>query len=263
MANIAEKENVGVGLIEKIRIAHLPVDVQAVIQKMEIDKDGDGTIDAYEVGTAFKKYGETKKDNKNLRYLVVGLVLFSILLIFCVFGASITATRLSKDTSVDPVSGIMYQKGSNRPIQTVPVEIRKEGVTINEMETEQLDVLQKISLDDGAIKFQVTGYAKSLPKNQVTLLVDGGSLIYGEEGLVAATGKAETMFHFVYPDNTVSVEEGVRRTLRKLDGEKENIKISSSYVDKKDTERYCDQIMVLFANSNRFVTHCDEIRGCV
>ena len=46
MANIAEKENVGVGLIEKIRIAHLPVDVQAVIQKMEIDKDGDGTLDA-------------------------------------------------------------------------------------------------------------------------------------------------------------------------------------------------------------------------
>ena len=156
---------------------------------------------------------ETKKDNKNLRYLVVGLVLFSILLICCVFGASITAARLSKDTSVDPVSGIMYTKGSDSPIQTEPVAIRNEGVTINELETHELDVLQEISLADGLIKFHVTGYAKSLPKNQVTLLVDGGSLIYGEEGLVSATGMAETMFHFVDPDDTVSVELGGRRTL--------------------------------------------------
>jgi len=131
----------------------------------------------------------------------------------CVFGASITATRLSKDTTVDPVSGIMYQKGSDSPIQTEPVAIRNEEVTINELETHELDVLQEISLADGLIKFHVAGYAKSLPKNQVTLLVDGGSLIYGEEGLVSATGMAETMFNLVDPDDTDSLEEGGHRTL--------------------------------------------------
>jgi len=45
--------------------------------------------------------------------------------------------------------------------------------------------------------------------------VEGGSLIYGQEGLVAATGMAETMFNLVYPDDTVSVEEGVRRLSRR------------------------------------------------
>ena len=60
------------------------------------------------------------------------------------------------------------------------------------------------------------------PKKKVVLLVEGGSLIYGKEGLVAATGMAETMFHLVYPnDDAVSVEEGVRRTLRKLNKDEE------------------------------------------
>ena len=51
IANIAEKENVGVGLF---RIAHLPDDVQAVIQKLNLDKNDDGTLDAGELGVAFK-----------------------------------------------------------------------------------------------------------------------------------------------------------------------------------------------------------------
>ena len=123
----------------------------------------------------------------------------------------------------------MNKKGTNSPIQTAPVEIRNEGVKINEMETNELDVLHEISLDDGAIKFEVKGYSKSLSKNQVALMVEGGSLIYGEEGLVAATGMAETMLNFVdLDDDAVSVEEGVRRTLRKL-GEIDTVGIISSF----------------------------------
>ena len=38
-----QEEKIGVGLI---RIADLPADVQAVIQKLKLDKDGDGTLDA-------------------------------------------------------------------------------------------------------------------------------------------------------------------------------------------------------------------------
>jgi len=128
----------------------------------------------------------------------------------------------------------MYQKGSNSPIQTEPIGIRNEGVNINEMKTHELDALHEVSLDNGSIKFQVKGYAKSLPKNQVALVVDGGSLIYGEEGLVAATGMAETMFNFLYSDDTDSVEEGVRRTLQQMTGQK-NPNTNSGY-----TKEACD-----------------------
>ena len=50
MTNISEKDkNDGVICIED-----LPDDVQAVVQKMNINKDGNGTLDADELGTAFK-----------------------------------------------------------------------------------------------------------------------------------------------------------------------------------------------------------------
>jgi len=102
----------------------------------------------------------------------------------------------------------MYAKGSATPIQTEPVAIRNNGVMINKMPTYDLDVLREISLDNGSIKFQVKGYAKSLENKQVTLIVEGGSLLYDDEGLVAATGMAETMLDFVYPND---VDEEGRR----------------------------------------------------
>jgi len=199
-----------------IRVSEMSPKLQGQVEKLGIDEDGDGKITGKEMGKFIDSYLDTKKDNKFLRHLVTVLVIFSFLLTGCVFGASITAARLSKDTAVDPVNGIMFAKDSDRPIQTEAVAIRNDGVIVNDMNTNELDALDEISLDNGSMKFQVKGYAKSVEKNQVALLVEGGSLIYGQEGLVAATGMAETMFNVVYPDDTVSVEEGVRRTQRVL-----------------------------------------------
>lgn len=207
-----------------IRVSRMATDVQGAVEKLNLDVDGDGSIDGTELEILIRRLSllDSQKDNSLLRNLVAILVLFLLLMTGCVFGASITAARLSKDTSVDPLSGIMYAKGSDSPIQTEPVAIRKNGVTVNQMTTNELDVLNEIILDNGSIKFHVKGYAKSLEKNQVALIVEGGSLIYGEEGLVAATGMAETMFNLVYPDDAVSVEEGVRRTLRELNRDERN-----------------------------------------
>jgi len=210
-----------------IRLSEMTPELQDRVEKLGIDQDGDGKITMEEMETLIARYLDTKKDNKFLRHLVTVLVIFSILLTGCVFGASITAARLSKDTAVDPVNGIMYAKGSETPIQTEAVAIRNDGVIVNDMNTKELDALNEISLDNGSMKFQVKGYAKSVEKNQVALLVEGGSLIYGQEGLVAATGMAETMFNLVYPDDTVSVEEGVRRTLRVLNDDDKKTSIVS------------------------------------
>ena len=117
--------------------------------------------------------------------MVAVLVVFSLVLTGCVFGASITAARLSKDTSVDSVNGIVYAKGTTTPIKVEPVSIHNDGVYIAGMTTDELDVLNEIVLNDGYIKFHVKGYAKSVGTNQVGLIVEGGSLIYGEEGLIS------------------------------------------------------------------------------
>jgi len=191
-----------------IQLSKMTPELQEQVEKLGIDKDGDGKITGKEMEKLIESYLDTKKDNKFLRYLVTVLAIFSFLLTGCVFGASIAAARLSKDTTVDPVNGIMYAKGSATPIQTEPVAIRNNGVMINKMPKYDLDVLREISLDNGSIKFQVKGYAKSLENKQVTLIVEGGSLLYGDEGLVAATGMAETMLDFVYPND---VDEEGRR----------------------------------------------------
>ena len=151
----------------------------------------------------------TKKDNKNLRYSVVGLVVALILLICCVFGASITAARLSKDTSVDPSSGVMYSKGAGTTIKTEAVEILKNGVTIVDMTNKELKVLKHVILDGGSIEFAVRGYARSVENNQVGLIVEGGSLLYGEEGLVNATGVADTMLTLAAYSDRMSNEKTV------------------------------------------------------
>jgi len=207
-----------------IRVSEMTPQLQDQVEKLGIDQDCDGKITMEEMETLIERYLDTKKDNKFLRHLVTVLVIFSILLTGCVFGASITATRLSKDTAVDPVNGIMYAKGSETPIQTEPVAILIEGVTINEMKVNELDALYEIRLDNGLIKFQVKGYANSLEKNQVTLIVEGGTLIFGNDGLVSVTGTAETMFNFVS-----SVSEEGRKSIRHLQQGGHHFRVTCKY----------------------------------
>jgi len=196
-----------------LRVSKLPADLRADVQQMNIDRDGDGKIDAADLGMIINNLLSTKKDNKFLRNSVAVLVVFALLLTGCVFGASIAAARLSKDTSVDSVSGILYAKGSDVPIKMEPVSIHKDGVNIFEMTTEELDALNEIVLDNGSIKFHVKGYVILLENNQVGLIVEGGLLIYGEEGLVSATGIAETVLNLAYSsdDDAVSLEGGSRQ----------------------------------------------------
>jgi len=198
---VAEQEKVGVGLI---RIADLPEDVQAVIKKLKLDKDGDGMLDADELGVAFKDYRGTKKDNKNLRYSVVGLVLISILLVCSVFGASITATRLSKDTSVDPVSGIMYTKGSNSPIQTAPAVFKAKDINLHTVSIDYVSAMKTVEFNDGNVSFDVKGYARII--NETILLVEGGSLIFDISGLKNFTGDVPTRLFLSIDEDSNSVD---------------------------------------------------------
>jgi len=188
--------------------------VQQAAEELQLDEDGDGKINNKELENLIQKLLASTKDNKSLRHVVTVLVIFAFLLTGCVFGASITAARLAQDTSINPTTGMMYAKGSdNTPIQTEPLTVRQSEVLIHTLLPEELDVLQEISLDEGAIKFQVTGYAQSRDKKQVTLImIDGGLLVYSEEGLVSATGMADTILTAVYLPEEEMEEEAAADT---------------------------------------------------
>ena len=104
----------------------------------------------------------------------------------------------------------MYaNKGIETTVKTEPVEIRKNGVTIVDMTNEELKVLKHVILDGGSIEFAVRGYARSVENNQVGLIVEGGSLFFGEEGLVNATGVADTMLTLAAYSDRMSNEKTV------------------------------------------------------
>jgi len=194
-----------------IRVSKLPDEIQDTIEEMNLDKDGDGNLDRAELGMVIDILKNTTNNNKLLRNIILVFCLFTFLLTGGVFGASIVAARLSKDITVDPLNGIAYGKGSKSPMQTEDVIIYSNDSTkIVDKTNGELIALKQIILGDGAVKFEVKGYARSPETNQVGLIVEGGSLLFGEEGIVSATGVAEAMLALAFPD-AVSSEEGGRR----------------------------------------------------
>jgi len=230
---------------------NLSPDVEDDIKELKLDIDGDGAIDGMELTKLIESLVRSNKNNKNLRQWITVLVIFSIVLTGGVFGVSIAAARLSKDTTVDPVTGMMYVKGSDSLIQTESVDMAvKEGIMYDKesdsplqvapvsyyeqdldvvgMDNEELRALTAISLWEGAVEFTVRGYARSLINKQVSLFVEGGSILYDEAGLLSATGTADTALAFAGAydveaaaadadagNNSTTTTEGVRRLRRK------------------------------------------------
>ena len=149
-------------------------------------------------------------ENKSQKKIIIGLSVAVALLIGSIFGVSIAAAYLAKDTYIDPNSGVMLakqgsQKGS--PIKTVePLEMQF-NVTVHELSKEQLFGLRKIVLDgsdDTPVVFDVKGFARG--PNATVLLVEGGTLSYFDGGM-EATGSALTALEAAFGDE-VSVENG-------------------------------------------------------
>jgi len=179
-----------------IRVSTLPNEMRDDVNQLKLDVDGDGAIDAKELEVLIQRLLTTKDDNKSLKKLVTYMGIFGILLTCIIFGVSIAAARLAKDTTVDPLTGIMSPKGSDKSIHTSAVSYYLDNMDVVGMENDQLSALTDIIFGDGSVEFTVKGYSRSLVKKQVTFLVEGGTVLYDEEGYVSATGIAETLLAF-------------------------------------------------------------------
>jgi len=199
---------------KEIRVSMLPADLRGPVKEMKLDLDGDGAISIKELEVIIERLIATKGDNKSLRKWLIYMGIFSILLTCIIFGVSIAAARLSKETTVDPVTGIMSTKGTDQAIHTSPVSYYLETLDVVRMENDDLSALTDIILSKGAVELSVKGYSRSLVKNQVTFLVEGGTVLYGADGYVSATGTAATLLAFAaYSEDDINAtsSEGVRR----------------------------------------------------
>jgi len=169
--------------------------------------DGERNEEEEIVVQAVNNLVSTAKINRMLKIIiVVSVCVTAIALVGCVFGATIAIARLSKQTEIDSITGIMYSKESNSDhshlttMKTEDVVIYSDmtDTSILDMTNEKLKTLKEILLPNGDVKFQVKGYARSKDNTQIGLLVQGGTIIYDKEGLASATGDAKILLDLAY-----------------------------------------------------------------
>jgi len=203
-----------------IDIAKLPPNLKIAVDELNLDTDGDGRLDTEEIIMAVEHLAAKTKANTSLKKIVYVLCGFSVALVAALFGASIAAARLAKDTTMDADTGIMYAKGTHTIMKTEEALFRST-MNIAMLSNKELDGLVNLIPTQGDVKFQVKGYSRSgtIDGNQVMLLVEGGTITYDPEGIMDATGDAEDLLVFAYGEFIEELgepdEHGGRRESRR------------------------------------------------
>merc|ERR1712161_148672 len=140
-----------------IDIEQLPPNLKVAVDELNLDTDGDGRLDTNEIIMAVEHLAAKTKANTSLKKIVYVLCGFSVVLVAALFGASIAAARLAKDTSIDPVTGIMYAKDSRTMMKTEQAKFHR-AMNFALLSNKELDQLMEISMTNGDVKFEVKGY---------------------------------------------------------------------------------------------------------
>jgi len=177
----------------EIRISQLPNGLRESAKQLvkELDTDGDGAIDAHEFAAAVTSLTKGRTQNRNLIKALVLLSFGALALIGSMFGVSIAAARLAKDTETGAL-GILQDKVTGSVVKTGEALI-KDSTSVLDMATSQLQAMKKLVLMDGEVQFEIKGFARSTTGEQVMMNVEGGTITFDKEGILNATGTAKQM----------------------------------------------------------------------
>ena len=171
------------------------------------------------------------RSHRMLKRLVMGMGVLSSILVGYILGATITASHTNASlfgaTDIDAHTGIAYvHAGQEHPVlKTDAVMFYSTEMDIAGMTNDELLTLKEILLDDDKVKFVVKGYGRGfLGSDQqhavVHLIVEGGTLTWDAEGIVAASGETVNMIlDSAFPEDEedieyIELEEGVRHRRR-------------------------------------------------
>uniref|UniRef100_A0A7S4QVI0 EF-hand domain-containing protein n=1 Tax=Ditylum brightwellii TaxID=49249 RepID=A0A7S4QVI0_9STRA len=179
----------------EVRLSQLPQTMRksALALAKEIDSNGDGAISVQEFAAAIELWKKDKASNRILTrtILVLGLVL--LLLVGAIFGVSIAAAQLAKDTETSS-TGVLQDKRTKSVVQTTgAMELFYDGSSIATLPIRQLANIRQLILMGGELQFDVKGYARSPGNDRVTMIVEGGTITYDAEGIANATGDAKSL----------------------------------------------------------------------
>lgn len=177
-----------------IRVSALPSHTQASADKLDVNRDG--ALGPEDVGVAIQNMEDNKRTNRNLKKIIAVFVFLTVLLIGCIFAASITAASLLKDIRVASDNGFAYVKGSNEVMKTSEALITTQGTAVGLFSDDELLRLSQLVLKDGGLKFKVNGFSRGdetyniETSDTVMLQVEGGTITYDNIGIIDATGSA-------------------------------------------------------------------------
>jgi len=183
-----------------IRLSSLPESIRETA--MTLDRNQDGDLSVGEIAFALKDLENKRKSNKWMKKTVMGFIALLLAMVVCIFAASLTAARLSKDFDVSQETGLAIAKGSAVPsvVKTHTALFRSENVSIGGLSNKDLGNLRVLSLNNGDLRLVVKGYSRDpfdLEK-KVILLIEGGTITYDAHGIVAATGNARLALEAIY-----------------------------------------------------------------
>ena len=180
----------------------LPQDIRRSADMMNLDRNDDGELSIGDLAYAINELENKSRSNKTMMRTLFAILVAMILLVVCVFCATITAERLSKEFTVDPSTGMASSSANNHEkpsvLKTASAEFFKDDISIGELSNDQLDALKTIVLKQGSVKFVIKGYSKDPFGDSVILLVEGGKIFYDSTGIVKATGNAKLLLEAAY-----------------------------------------------------------------
>merc|ERR1719464_340255 len=167
-----------------------------------------GEIDFDKLVDVAKK---SREWNKFLWKMVVLLLVFGFFSILAVFGVSIAAAVIAKDTKIDASTGFMYAKaggddGGFSILKTAEAMTALMNVDVHGLPAADLPDLESVKFMDVALSFNVKGFARG--EDVTVLLIEGGTLTFDETGLTGTTGDGPSVLF-----NAVDVDpvDGVRK----------------------------------------------------
>lgn len=175
-----------------IRLSSLPESIRETA--MSLDRNQDGDLSVGDIAFALRELEKKRRSNKHLKKTVLGFLVLLVTMVVCIFAASLTAARLSKDFDVSPTTGLVLARGASAPtvLKTHTALFSSKNVFPGELSNRDLGNLRVLALEDGDLRLVVKGYSRDpfdLEK-KVVFLIEGGTITYDAHGIIAATGNA-------------------------------------------------------------------------
>jgi len=182
---------------DKAKISSLPACVRDTSIIQRLDPENTGTIS---ITDAMQTLLASHEKNKSMSKILMGLGFCMLLLITSIFGVSVAAAYLAKESAVDPETGYMYTRGDSHKLISTGEAATFKSFDQSSLTTLDLVELKTLFFNNYDVSFSIKGYSRSSTHDRVIFLVQGGRIEFEGDVVVSVTGEAQILFENIGVD---------------------------------------------------------------